>query len=557
MAGFTLPLVNPSLGAPPETPGTGTMPNMRFTPIVAPPAAPSTVMLPSADMPVKTPVTPTRPEAPTGVKAVLQQLLPVLISGIAAKRGGPMAGSAVLQGYAQGLAQKHQQALEQQQMMAKLDASNLEAQQKAAQLDQDKRYKLSQFIENITKQVNDIDDSATFAATVDLADKTAQQAFGSAPGMIKNALVFNDAKRLDKEKKAAKETVDAFLKAHPGVTLDQALSANVMIGSKKLSDIAALANYEPARLPSGELFQAESPVTAVTSEKDVATQAVSEARKAARMAGKPFTQTDATRVSQQAIKAFKEATRLSPQSDSPTVGGGGEVKTDSDLKGDMQDVLEGRNTMYNIRQTMGRSNSAATYMKKMRAMIRAVDPSFDFIASDAGGKSVSTSYVQRATAAINAVMPNIDRIIGLSDQVKRIGVRGVDELLQRGKVQFGNKAVANFRQAQKLIADEIGVALGAGTVSDMKLQLGFDVTDPAVTPEVFASNMELVKEFIQNRKKGLEELRYRSGKMPDYSQNIPQAVHEALDGQPNGHTYTLSDGSKWIKGADGSIKAGG
>lgn len=180
------------------------------------------------------------------------------------------------------------------------------------------------------------------------------------------------------------------------------------------------------------------------------------------------------------------------------------------LSNDMQAILEGRNTMYNIRQTMGRSNQAAAYMQSLRNAITKEDPHFDFVASDAGGKSVSTSYVQRATAAINSVIPNIQKVVDLSNQVSRIGVTGVDALLQKGGTIINNQTVSNFHEAQKLIADEIGVALGAGTVSDMKLQLGFDITDPSVSQEVFASNMGIVKDFLNNRIAGLKSLRYSS-----------------------------------------------
>lgn len=180
------------------------------------------------------------------------------------------------------------------------------------------------------------------------------------------------------------------------------------------------------------------------------------------------------------------------------------------ISGDVKDILEGRNSLYNIRQTMGRSNSAAAYMQNVRNQIRQQDPNFDFIASDAGGKSVSTSYVQKATAAINSVLPNIQTITDLSNQVDRVGITGVDALLQKGGIIINNQKVSNFHEAQKLIADEIGVALGAGTVSDMKLQLGFDVTDPSVSQEVFASNMGVVKSFLENRKDGLNSLRYKS-----------------------------------------------
>lgn len=197
-----------------------------------------------------------------------------------------------------------------------------------------------------------------------------------------------------------------------------------------------------------------------------------------------------------------------------TVQGTGIVaghKVDPKISGDVEDVLSGRNTLYNIRQTMGRTNAASAYMKSMRDAIRGIDSNFDFVASDAGGKFVSSEYYQKSTAAINSVLPNIDKITQLSDQVGRVGIKGVDSLLQKGQVQIGDKTVSNFREAQKLIADEIGLALGQGTVSDMKLQLGFDVTDPSVSQEVFASNMKVVKDFIENRKKGLEQQRYSSG----------------------------------------------
>lgn len=197
-----------------------------------------------------------------------------------------------------------------------------------------------------------------------------------------------------------------------------------------------------------------------------------------------------------------------------TVGGKGVlvdgIKVNPTVAGDVTDVLSGRNTLYNIRQTMGRTNTAAAYMQQMRDSIRSIDPNFDFIASDAGGKFVSSTFYQRAISAITSVEPNIDTAVQLSDQVSRLGVAGVDKLLQEAAIQIGNQKVSNFHEAQNLIADEIGLALGQGSVSDMKLQLGFDVTDPSVRPEVFASNMALVKEFIENRKKALTEQRYSS-----------------------------------------------
>jgi hypothetical protein len=243
---------------------------------------------------------------------------------------------------------------------------------------------------------------------------------------------------------------------------------------------------------------------------------------------------------------YRKETYIAPSSYSSLTGGvstvGGNdivagVKVPAGIAGDVEDVLSGRNTLYNIRQTMGRTNAAAAYMDAMRKAIRSIDPNFDFVASDAGGKFVSSTYYQRSVAAIDSVLPNIDKIVELSNQVGRIGIRGVDDILQKGGVQIGNQKIANFREAQKLIADEIGLALGQGTVSDMKLQLGFDVTDPAVSPEVFASNMGIVREFIQNRKKGLEQQRYSS------SVDLGGGSAGGTDFEINGVKYHLgSDG---------------
>src|ERR1035437_3888546 len=200
------------------------------------------------------------------------------------------------------------------------------------------------------------------------------------------------------------------------------------------------------------------------------------------------------------------------------------IKVDPTISNDVQAVLEGRNTLYNIRQTMGRTNAAAAYMQKMRDTLAQIDPKFDFIASDAGGKFVSSTFYQKAASAITSVMPNIDAVVALSDQVSRLGVTGVDALLQKGSVMIGNQQVSNFHTAQKLIADEIGLALGQGSVSDMKLQLGFDVTDTSVKPEVFASNMGVVKEFITNRLNALKDQRYSSSVSTGDTGGTPSAL---------------------------------
>jgi hypothetical protein len=163
---------------------------------------------------------------------------------------------------------------------------------------------------------------------------------------------------------------------------------------------------------------------------------------------------------------------------------------------------------------MGRTNAAAAYMQKLRAAIKAEDPKFDFNLSDAGSKAVGSNYYQRSISAVNSVLPNVAKVVELSKDIDRLGVVGIDRILQKTAMQFGDTKVTSLHQARKMLADEIGLALGQGTVSDMKLQLGFDVTDPAVSDENFMKNMGLVKEFIENRKSGLNQLRYHSATVP-------------------------------------------
>lgn len=240
-----------------------------------------------------------------------------------------------------------------------------------------------------------------------------------------------------------------------------------------------------------------------------------------------------------AAKLLAQVPATNPTSTTPggntpvsTVGGNGVlvagIKVDPTISNDVQAVLEGRNTLYNIRQTMGRTNAAAAYMQKMRDTIASIDPHFDFVASDAGGKFVSTAFYQKATTAITSVLPNIDQAVQLSDQVGRIGVAGIDKLLQAGQMQIGNQKVSNFHEAQKLIADEIGLALGQGTVSDMKLQLGIDITDPSLRPEVFASNMGIVKDFISNRLAALKAQRYTSDVVGNSGSSLPTDVQATV-----------------------------
>jgi hypothetical protein len=120
-----------------------------------------------------------------------------------------------------------------------------------------------------------------------------------------------------------------------------------------------------------------------------------------------------------------------------------------------------------------------------------------------GYKFAANPATQRALAAVDNVMPNIDKIVELSDSWDRTQYPDLNKFMGAIQFKLGNKTVASIRQAQKLVGDEMGIALGAGTMTDMKLQLGLDVIDPNLPTEVFLSNMGRVQDFLLNRKTSL------------------------------------------------------
>src|SRR6185369_7538486 len=258
---------------------------------------------------------------------------------------------------------------------------------------------------------------------------------------------FNNNK--DKMQDNARLALNSLITEFGGMAFDD-LSPEAQA---QMNDLEKAAGYPPGIVKEG--------MQTVAQQKN---QAAQEAAKANQELAKQ--RLEETKAQNDASNAFRAATLelardrynlsvLKAQQGLTTKSGQDKVAgTDvpADIASDVEDVLSGRNTLYNIRQTMGRTNGAAAYMKSMRDAIKSIDNKFDFVASDAGGKFVSTPYYQKSIAAIDNVLPDIKIATDLSDQVDRLGVKGVDDLLQKGNIQIDNQKVTNFHQAQKLLA---------------------------------------------------------------------------------------------------------
>ncbi len=151
-----------------------------------------------------------------------------------------------------------------------------------------------------------------------------------------------------------------------------------------------------------------------------------------------------------------------------------------------------------------RSGAMAGIKASIYDKARDLNPEFTPAAFEAGYKFATNPKTVSAVAAVDNVLPNIKKIVDLSNSWDRTKYPDINRFLGAAQVKLGNTTVSNIRQAQKLIGDELGTALGGGTMTDMKLKLGLDVVDPNLSPETFLSNMGRVEEFLQNRKSSLK-----------------------------------------------------
>lgn len=168
-----------------------------------------------------------------------------------------------------------------------------------------------------------------------------------------------------------------------------------------------------------------------------------------------------------------------------------------------QDLAYGKLTFAQFRSLYPARAASAAEKQAVYDLAGQLNQNFNPAAFEMGFKFASSAQSQRALAAVDNVMPNIDKVIALSDTIQRSDLPSWNALLNSTRFQLGNRKVTNFRQMQKLIGDELGVALGAGAMTDMKLKLGLDVVDPNLGPDQFKTAMENIKEFLVNRKQSL------------------------------------------------------
>lgn len=111
----------------------------------------------------------------------------------------------------------------------------------------------------------------------------------------------------------------------------------------------------------------------------------------------------------------------------------------------------------------------------------------------------------RTATAINAVTPNIDALLKLSDQYGRVNIPLLNQAIEKGDFNLGGQTITDMGQLQKIIAEEAGKVFGGSATSDFKIKLGDQMLDLSLGQKNFRSNALQLKTAMINKKRAQSE----------------------------------------------------
>lgn len=202
-----------------------------------------------------------------------------------------------------------------------------------------------------------------------------------------------------------------------------------------------------------------------------------------------------------------------------------------------KDLASGAITMQQMRNLTGIGSKGNKTRLAIYQQARQINPDFNAAEFEKSFKAYENVGNQKAIAQINAVRPNIDTIMEMSDKVKRFGMPKVNSMIMAGKYAIGDQSVTTLEEMQHALADELGTALSrSGNFSDAKLALARDLLHTDISEDNFRSNMELLKHMLDNNEKAIK------APMGVYGDGAPKAGPAAGGSQ------------EWVRGADGVLR---
>lgn len=128
-------------------------------------------------------------------------------------------------------------------------------------------------------------------------------------------------------------------------------------------------------------------------------------------------------------------------------------------------------------------------------------PQLDVFAKNAANPTFNSQI-----GAIDAVTPNIEMLIKLSDANGRTNLPALNKAIQAGQFQAGDQTITSMEQLQKIIAEESGRVFGGSAVSDFKIKLGDQMVDISIGNDNFVNNARQLQVAMFNKKRALANL---------------------------------------------------
>lgn len=141
----------------------------------------------------------------------------------------------------------------------------------------------------------------------------------------------------------------------------------------------------------------------------------------------------------------------------------------------------------------------------MYALAKRMNPNFSPALFAQNFKFSENVQTKNKIASLNNVAYGLPDLLEASDAAQRAGFTKVNEFVNQFGFDVGNQSYTNFKEAVTAYADELAGALGYGTnVTDMSREMGFDMTNPNLSPANFRSGMQkYVFPFIERKKQNL------------------------------------------------------
>ena len=416
---------------------------------------------------------------------ILKELAPLLSAAVAGKMGGKAAVTGALQGYLQSRSERDQMDLVRAQQQQKAD-------EEKARLRAAKAKEFQEFLLGIPEKLAKLD-TVGKARFLSLADDAAVSVYGQPPRAISSYFatepssgafdpeVVKDAQALVKSwmpkqiEAAVKGGASVNFKGKPVKVNDLLRIAQQPFTSdgpvlapdpKKYDEQsaaeAAVASARESALASGEKFTDADAQRVATraikqfredtksetkkyDEQAAAENAVADARKAAAAAGKPFTAADEQRVSTQAIRQFREATKVSTPSAMSAIGG-------DDRHSLATMLVDGRMVPSQLNKRSGYNETLAAADSLSRKITGkgydATKAETDFKAANTWVAAANSTQRQRFYALASSVQSTLKEVMGYATELALGGL----EFANRAKMQAYLKLNGNSPYAETVTA---------------------------------------------------------------------------------------------------------